>query len=101
LLSLWSLANIDGIVADWNVDRFLRARPGETITLDAPYLLSLGPGALPALARLSKKAPAQSAFVLPRLRARVEEARLRQAQWEGWTYRRHVALREVDEILDD
>jgi hypothetical protein len=100
-LSLWSLANIDGIVADWNVDRFLRARPGETITLDAPYLLSLGPGALPALARLSKKAPAQSAFVLPRLRARVEEARLRQAQWEGWTYRRHVALREVDEILDD
>ena len=48
-----SLANIDGWIADWNVDRYQRGSP---IAVDLPYLASLEAAALPAIARLVRVA---------------------------------------------
>ncbi len=51
-LSLWlafSFANIDGRIADYNVNAWLR---GSVEQIDTDYLTALGPAALPALRRL-------------------------------------------------
>lgn len=51
VLSLWAVANVDGFIADWNVDRHLEY-PVQGV--DIAYLRHLGPAALPALARLTR-----------------------------------------------
>jgi hypothetical protein len=92
VLSLWAVANVDGFVADWNVDRHL-ADP--TRGVDLAYLRHLGPAALPALARLARSADAD---VATRARATLDaglaRARAENHPWTAWSLRSTVSLRD-------
>jgi hypothetical protein len=91
VLALWAMLDVDGYVADWNVDRHLR---DPQATMDVSYLGDLGPGALPALARLARDGdPEVAAHARRVLDRRVQEEREHHAFWASWSYRRHAALR--------
>jgi len=83
VLSLWAVVNVNGVVADFNVDRHLR---DPRLDLDLVYLGSLGAPALPALDRLARERDAPSAArAAAGLRQRVRAAR---RPWAAWSFRR-------------
>jgi hypothetical protein len=95
-LSVVSLLNMDGIIADWNVRRF---EAGQAAAVDVAYLAHLGPGALPALARLSWHKDVDAGVQASiRTVTRVAEERELQERWQSWTWRRKLALDEVMRI---
>ncbi len=85
-LFVCSFLNLDGFIANWNVDARLR---GTTLVpIDLEYIGGLGPAALPALERLEREAPdlapAAHAAAVPLVR----RLRAQAGNWRGWTWRR-------------
>jgi hypothetical protein len=85
-----SWANTDGLIARFNVDRYLS---GTTTTLDVEYLGSLSDAAVPALVDLrdnhSTRAVGGKATRV--LRERLEEEPPGQAPWTAWSWQYHQA----------
>ena len=84
VLSLWAVANVNGAVAGFNVDRHLRD-PQRTV--DLAYLRSLGAPALPALDRLARESKTPSAARAANgLREQVRAGQ--GGPWAAWSLRR-------------
>jgi hypothetical protein len=87
LLTAVALADTDGFIADWNVNRWKRE------TIDLNYLGELDEGALPALARLTHVPfPHIAHEARGILEARLKEERELQSRWTAWTWRRARAI---------
>lgn len=89
LLSAVALADIDGLIANWNVARL---EAGESSAVDLAYLRELGPGALPALRRLSRRSDEIASRATKVLAIRTVEERSVQNRWQNWTWRRENLL---------
>jgi hypothetical protein len=92
--------NFDRLIAEYDVPR-LRAYhqlpDSDPELIELPYLISLGPDALPALKRLQQRDrwPGDVALLnaeIPRLE---EELRHDLADWRGWTLRRWRIARDI------
>jgi len=96
VLALWTVADIDGFVAGWNVDRHLE----NGASVDVEYLGTLGPGALPALARLAgdARSPAASRARDVLVRRLFEEMDMQKHPFAA-TIRRKEAIRAARESL--
>jgi hypothetical protein len=91
--------NFDGAIADYNVAH-CREAGGEGVAIDADYLYSLGPDALPAMRRLTpmlkdpnrrRAAEAYGAAFTSQLRDELRD-------WRGWTLRRWSTWNAADPI---
>lgn len=101
-----SLINVDGFIAQRNIQRFLRGEAFETAEgrsypeVDIGYLLSLSADVMPALARFAQQAPPESQYeLLGEIACRVHV---------GWsTYNRdswpsyHFSRARADQLLKD
>ena len=92
-----SWANIDKVVADWDVDHYLH---GDTEEVDVNYLASLSDGALPALARLAENAPDLAEEVSTALSNRglsygVKAGQDWDVSWTSWNWQSH-STRSLD-----
>jgi hypothetical protein len=91
--------NFDGMIADFNASHCAESG-GEGSPLDLEYFRNLGPTSLAALDRTRDKITIpnrrkQAAEISNDLHARLT-AEL--SDWRSWTWRRHRAAREVDEV---
>jgi hypothetical protein len=103
LLTAVSLANIDGWIADWNVDRY---EQGSSIAVDLRYLASLEAAALPAIARLTQVASEKNDDETAASARRVLSRRLRDEtthrdQWRTWSWRRERSVVAAQKLLDE
>jgi len=97
LLSVVSLANLDGFIAERNIARH---RAGVGVALDVGYLGSLSAGALPALAALVEDAdPEVARRAANILAARVAKERTTLGSWQSWTWRRARAVRLAERTV--
>ncbi|MDR0849614.1 MAG: DUF4173 domain-containing protein [Propionibacteriaceae bacterium] len=88
-----SWANIDKVVADWDVDHCLS---GSTEKVDVGYLASLSDAALPALYRLADDSPALADTVHTALGHRglaygVESVYIKDIPWTSWNVQSNAA----------
>jgi len=82
--------NLDGFIAQWNVEHCAQAG-GRAAPLDFGYMRELGPAALPAMKRfvgmglagVKDRGPAREALI-----ALEDELRDEISDWRGWTIRR-------------
>lgn len=79
-----SLMNFDAFIADYNLTRSSEMS-GKGVTIDADYLLTLGPQALPALDRVIAHRPGDEC--LARRRDRLVEAQRLAMAWRAWGFR--------------
>ena len=86
--------NLDGFIADYNVDH-CREAGGEGAEIDLDYLRDLGPDALPALRQVTPllDGPARRRAALAHVSALDQELREDLADWRGWTLRRAGLVR--------
>jgi hypothetical protein len=92
VLALWAVANVDGFIATWNVDRYMK---DQTRGVDIAYLSRLGPSALPALARLARSG---DAAVVPHASLALDAGLARfstERPWPAWSYRLIVNLSDA------
>ena len=91
--------NFDRVIADYNVAH-CREAGGEGVPIDADYLYSLGPDALPALRRVTptladgKRRRAAEAYCV----ALTSQLRDELKDWRGWTLRRWRTWSAVEPI---
>ncbi len=85
LLLICGFIDFNGIVADWNVERALKA-PIVHESIDVGYLLELGPSALPAL-QILKGQNQVSAIQLYQTNHLKLMLNNKQANWQSWTLR--------------
>lgn len=90
LLAAVSLLDLNGFIAEWNLARHER---GTLVKTDVDYLRSLGPSALPALARLSGDSNTEIAGEAEAAYRQVlADAKTRLEHWQSWTYRVRQAM---------
>ncbi len=89
LLSAVALGDVDGAISNWNVGRL---EAGESKAVDVKYLRELGPGALPALRRLSLRTDSVGSRAKEILELRTTEERELMKRWQNWTWRRSKVL---------
>ena len=101
VLLICGLFDFRAIVAEWNVSQAIQqigsASKIQTLSLDTPYLVELGPSAIPALSRLiAATSPDSSVWTLqgelskvaPLLKSNLSYRLLRtQLDWKTWTLR--------------
>ncbi|MGJ5180444.1 DUF4153 domain-containing protein [Bradyrhizobium oligotrophicum] len=89
-----ALVNFTGLIADYNVVHSREA--GRTgVAIDMPYLVSLGPRALPAVRRAMLLLPQEPA--LSRINDRLlEQQASDMANWRSWTFRGWRLQRYLD-----
>lgn len=102
VLTACGLVDFSAVVASWNVSRALAQLPEAadataTLPLDAEYLLSLGPSALPAARRLTAAQASHSnlwlpsgnlAWVAPHMEDLLQQSfDQQQGNWRSWTLR--------------
>ncbi len=80
-LYVCTLTNFDAIIASYNLAHS-REGGGTAVQLDSAYVASLGPQALPALARL-----ASNPYVAARLDPLLEQQARDMASWRTWSFR--------------
>jgi Domain of unknown function (DUF4173) len=88
------LMNFDGMIADYNVTHSREAGRNGAY-LDQPYLATLGPQALPAIARAMVLSPQDPALV--RIHARLLDDQAKDiASWRSWSFRSWRLQRYLD-----
>jgi len=94
-LYVCSLINFAGLIADYNVAHSAEAaRHG--VRIDAPYLMALGPQALPAIDKAGQILGNDQCLVSGRARL-VEQQRQTMASWRSWGFRSFRLQRSLDE----
>lgn len=88
-----SLMNFDAFIADYNLTHSSEMS-GKGVTIDANYLLTLGPQALPALDKVIAQRPGDDC--LARRRDRLVEAQRLDMAWRAWGYRSWRLQRRLD-----
>lgn len=88
-----SLVNFDAFIADYNVAHS-REVSGKGAQIDANYLLSLGPQALPALDRVIALHPNDTCLVSRR--DRLVEQQRQDLAWRSWGFRNWRLQRRLD-----
>ena len=92
-----SLVNFDAIIADYNVAHS-REFSGKGVTIDADYLLQLGPQALPAIEKAMRIRPDDpgNAPLVWRRNKLVEQQKEDMSSWRGWGFRSWRLQRRLD-----
>jgi hypothetical protein len=95
--TLFALAfvNVPGFIAEFNVSHAAQLTAGRGPPIDLDYLASLGPAALPALARLRPHVPADARTIDAAIAALRRDLADDLSTWQGWTYRRHRLARTL------
>ncbi|WBL79846.1 DUF4173 domain-containing protein [Bradyrhizobium xenonodulans] len=88
-----SLVNFDAFIADYNVAHSSEMS-GKGVTIDANYLLTLGPQALPALDKVIAHRPGDDC--LARRRDRLVETQRLDMAWRAWGFRSWRLQRRLD-----
>ncbi|MBB4369978.1 hypothetical protein GGD63_002771 [Bradyrhizobium sp. cir1] len=88
-----SLVNFDAFIADYNLNHSSEMS-GKGVAIDANYLLTLGPQALPALDKVIAHRPGNDCLAQRRDRL-VETQRLDMA-WRAWSFRSWRLQRRLD-----
>ena len=97
ICALCSLLNIDGFIADWNIERALHLYHKSDSTnmimrksfLDIEYLEKLGPAALPALRRLRAALPATNKELTETILHLERQTSHQLSTWRGWNWTAH------------
>ncbi|MDH2351664.1 DUF4173 domain-containing protein [Bradyrhizobium sp. SSUT112] len=90
-----SLVNFDAFISDYNLAHSSEMS-GKGMTIDAYYLLTLGPRALPALDKVI--AHRQGDACLARRRDRLVEAQRLNMAWRSWGFRNWRLQRRLDAL---
>jgi len=88
-----SLVNFDAFISDYNLAHSSEMS-GKGMTIDANYLLTLGPQALPALDKVIAHRPGDDC--LARRRDRLVEAQRLDMAWRAWGFRSWRLQRRLD-----
>lgn len=90
-----SLVNFDAFIADYNVSHSSETS-GKGVSIDANYLLTLGPQALPALDKVIAHRPGDDC--LARRRDRLVETQRLDMEWRAWGVRSWRLQRRLDAL---
>jgi len=91
-----TFVNFPALIADYNVAHS-REISGKGTILDTPYLMSLGPQALPALDRYLQHTGRINDSTWAETRGRLlQEQRSRPSSWRGWSFRDWRLQRYID-----
>ncbi|HXH45876.1 MAG TPA: DUF4173 domain-containing protein [Bradyrhizobium sp.] len=90
-----SLVNFDAFIADYNLTHS-REMSGRGVSIDANYLVTLGPQALPALDKLIAHRPGDDC--LARRRDRLVETQRLDMEWRAWGVRSWRLQRRLDAL---
>ncbi|SFI98185.1 DUF4153 domain-containing protein [Bradyrhizobium sp. cf659] len=90
-----SLVNFDAFIADYNLTHSSEMS-GKGVAIDANYLLTLGPQALPALDKVIAHRPGDDC--LARRRDRLVEAQRLDMAWRAWGFRSWRLQRRLDAL---
>ncbi|WP_407116712.1 DUF4173 domain-containing protein [Bradyrhizobium sp. LMG 9283] len=93
VLYVVSLVNFDGFIADYNLTHSSEMS-GKGVAIDANYLLTLGPQALPALDKVIAHRPGDDC--LARRRDRLVETQRLDLAWRAWSFRSWRLQRRLD-----
>lgn len=93
VLYVVSLVNFDGFIADYNLTHSSEMS-GKGVAIDANYLLTLGPQALPALDKVIAYRPGDDC--LARRRDRLVETQRLDLAWRAWSFRSWRLQRRLD-----
>lgn len=93
VLYVVSLVNFDGFIADYNL-MHSSEMSGKGVAIDANYLLTLGPQALPALDKVIAYRPGDDC--LARRRDRLVETQRLDLAWRAWSFRSWRLQRRLD-----
>ncbi|RXT33577.1 DUF4153 domain-containing protein [Bradyrhizobium betae] len=88
-----SLVNFDAFIADYNLTHSSEMS-GKGLTIDANYLLTLGPQALPALGKIISLRGGD--YCLARRRDRLVETQRLDMAWRAWGFRSWRLQRRLD-----
>jgi hypothetical protein len=90
-----SLVNFDAFIADYNLSHSSEIS-GKGLNIDANYLLTLGPQALPALDKLIAHRPGDNCLVSRR--DRLVEVHRQDLVWRSWSFRNWRLQRRLDAL---
>jgi hypothetical protein len=90
-----SLVNFDAFIADYNLSHSSEIS-GKGLNIDANYLLTLGPQALPALDKLIAHRPGDNCLVSRR--DRLVEVHRQDLAWRSWSFRNWRLQRRLDAL---
>jgi hypothetical protein len=90
-----SLVNFDAFIADYNLSHSSEIS-GKGLNIDANYLLTLGPQALPALDKLIAHRPGDNCLVSRR--DRLVEVHRHDLAWRSWSFRNWRLQRRLDAL---
>lgn len=90
-----SLVNFDAFIADYNLSHS-NEMSGKGLNIDADYLLTLGPQALPALDKVIAHRPDDNCLVSRR--DRLVEVQRQDLAWRSWGFRNWRLQRRLDAL---
>jgi hypothetical protein len=90
-----SLVNFDAFIADYNLSHS-NEMSGKGLSIDANYLLTLGPQALPALDKVIAHRPGDNCLVSRR--DRLVEVQRQDLAWRSWSFRNWRLQRRLDAL---
>lgn len=90
-----SLVNFDAFIADYNLTHSSEMS-GKGVPIDANYLLTLGPQALPALDKVIAHRPGDDC--LAQRRDRLVETHRLDMKWRAWGFRSWRLQRQLDAL---
>ncbi|MET4274656.1 MULTISPECIES: DUF4173 domain-containing protein [unclassified Bradyrhizobium] len=90
-----SLVNFDAFIADYNLSHS-NEMSGKGLNIDADYLLTLGPQALPALDKVIAHRPGDNCLVSRR--DRLVEVQRQDLAWRSWGFRNWRLQRRLDAL---
>jgi hypothetical protein len=90
-----SLVNFDAFIADYNLSHSSEMS-GKGLSIDANYLLTLGPQALPALDKVIAHRPGDNCLVSRR--DRLVEVQRQDLAWRSWGFRNWRLQRRLDAL---
>jgi hypothetical protein len=90
-----SLVNFDGFIADYNLSHS-NEMSGKGLNIDANYLLTLGPQALPALDKVIAHRSGDNCLVSRR--DRLVEVQRQDLAWRSWSFRNWRLQRRLDAL---